>query len=101
MERSVRLTDAADSSRALLRRPALVLGGILLIAFLVRIRKLGSESYWTDEYASLLSSNGYSVTEAWPALGSVPMPVPRLTQLQDARSLWAIPGALHSDNHPP
>jgi hypothetical protein len=51
-----------------LRRPGLLLGLILLVAILVRAPGLGAESFWTDEFFSLVESSGYSIV-IWPPPG--------------------------------
>jgi 4-amino-4-deoxy-L-arabinose transferase-like glycosyltransferase len=83
-----------------LQGPGLPLGLILLVALLVRVPGLGAESFWTDEFFSLVESNGYTIV-IWPPPGPATMEALRHTRLEDARPIWAIPGAMRYDTHPP
>jgi 4-amino-4-deoxy-L-arabinose transferase-like glycosyltransferase len=73
---------------------------ILLVGTLVRVRELGAESFWTDEFFSLVASSGYTIV-IWPPPGPATMDTLRHTRLEDARPIWAIPRAMRYDTHPP
>jgi 4-amino-4-deoxy-L-arabinose transferase-like glycosyltransferase len=86
-------------SRAGLAR--IILAAILLLAAALRVHRLGTQSYWIDEFFSLQASNGYPFAATWPPAGAVLDPPRRLTQIDGARPLSAIPDALRPDNHAP
>ncbi len=82
-------------------RERLALAGVLILAAALRLHALDRSAYWSDEFASLVASNGQLVWANQPRPGSFPPTRPRPTRIADALPTPQIAYALVEDNHPP
>ena len=86
------------------RSPAIAwvaLGLILLLATGLRIRQLGRQSLWLDEYFSLECAFGHNYAHLDVPRNTRLSPAPRYTDIRQAKPWWTIPDSLGHDLHPP
>ena len=82
-------------------RHALLLLAILALGAGLRVRDLGADSLWLDEFFALENSTGRGFAHWRLPLGQVIEEPPALTSLEGAEPVWRIWRSLRGDTHPP
>lgn len=93
--------SAIRGRRRFIRKPSVILLGIVLIAVLTRFVGIGAKSYWYDEFCSLEASTGHGLMHFDVPRQVILSPPPDLTSLKNGEPPWRIWTHMKQDVHPP